>query len=58
MLNMLHHFGVVAKWLCAAAETAAHEGDDNTSTPLGQTEGGIKMILYYGYFDTHACVCL
>ena len=28
--NLLHHVGVVAKRLRAAAETAAHEGDDNT----------------------------
>ena len=26
--NLLHHVGVVAKRVCAAA--AAHEGDDNT----------------------------
>ena len=36
--NLLNHVGVVAKKVCAAAaemaaETAAHEGDDNT--PLG-----------------------
>ena len=30
--NLLHHVGVVAKRVCAAA--AAHEGDDNT--PLGR----------------------
>ena len=28
--NLLHHVGEVAKRVCAAAETAAHEGDDNT----------------------------
>ena len=33
--NLLHHVGVVAKRVCAAAaetagETAAHKGDDNT----------------------------
>ena len=33
-INLLHHVGVVAKRLLAA-ETAAHEGDDNT--PLGPT---------------------
>ena len=44
-LNLLHHVGVVAKRLCAAAETAAekaaHEGDDNT--PSGPTGRGVKM---------------
>ena len=41
-LNLLHHVGVVAKRICAAvAETAAHEGDDNTpSGPMGR---GVKM---------------
>ena len=39
--NLLHHVGVVAKRVCAAAaETAAHEGDDNT--PSGQTGRGVK----------------
>ena len=37
--NLLNHVGVVAKRVCAAAaaaaETAAHEGDDNT--PLRPT---------------------
>ena len=35
--NLLHHVGVVAKRVhAAAAETAAHEGDDNTpSGPNG-----------------------
>ena len=34
--NLFHHIGVVAKKVCAAeAETAAHEGDDNT--PSGPT---------------------
>ena len=39
---VLHHVGVVAKRLCAAAaETAAaQEGDDNT--PLGPTGRGVK----------------
>ena len=32
--------GVVAKRVCAAAETAAHEGDDNT--PSGPTSRGVK----------------
>ena len=37
--NLLHHVGVVAQRVrAAAAETAAHEGDDNT--PLGTT--GVK----------------
>ena len=45
-LNLLHHVGVVAKRVCAAtaaaaAETAAHEGDDNT--PSGPTGRGVKM---------------
>ena len=38
-LNLLHHVGVVAKKVRAAvaAETAAHEGDDNTSSgPTGR----------------------
>ena len=36
--NLLHHVGVVAKRVRAAAETAAaHEGDDNTpSAPTGR----------------------
>ena len=39
--NLLHHVGVVAKRVCAAAETA-HEGDDNTpSDPMGR---GVKTI--------------
>ena len=42
--NLLHHVGVVAKRVraAAAAETAAaaHEGDDNT--PSGPTERGVK----------------
>ena len=43
--NLLHHVGVVAKRVCAAAagaaaETAAHEGDDNT--PSGPTGRGVK----------------
>ena len=36
--NMLHHVGVVAKRVCAAA--AAHEGEDNT--PSGPTGRGVK----------------
>ena len=34
--SLLHHVGVVAKMLCvaAAAETEAHEGDDNTPSGL------------------------
>ena len=39
--NLLHHVGVVAKRVRAAAvETAGHEGDDNTSS--GPT-GGVKI---------------
>ena len=39
--NLLHHTGVIAKRVCAAAaETAAHEGDDNT--PSGPTGRGVK----------------
>ena len=41
--NLLHHVGVVAKKVraaAAAAETTAHEGDDNT--PSGPTGRGIK----------------
>ena len=39
--NLLHHVVVVAKRVCAAAETA-HEGDDNTpSGPMGR---GVKKI--------------
>ena len=40
--NLLHHVGVVAKRVCAAAaaETAAHEGDDNT--PSGPTGREVK----------------
>ena len=38
--NLLHHVGVVAKGVCAAAETAAHRGDDNT--PSGPTGQGVK----------------
>ena len=40
---MLNHVGVVAKRVCAAAaaaETAAHEGDDNT--PSDPTGRGVK----------------
>ena len=39
--NLLHHVGVVAKRVRAAeaaAETAVHEGDDNT--PSGPTAEG------------------
>ena len=38
--NLLHHVGVVAKRVHAAAETAPHEGDDNT--PSGPTGRGVK----------------
>ena len=53
--NLLHHVGVVAKRVCAAAaavETAAHEGDDNT--PSGPTGRGVKtehVGLCHGYAD-------
>ena len=47
-INLLHHVGVVAQRVCAAAaaaetaaETAAHEGDDNT--PSGPTGRGLKI---------------
>ena len=43
--DLLHHVGVVAKRVCAAAAAAetAHEGDDNTpSGPMGR---GVKMII-------------
>ena len=40
--NLLHHVGVVAKRVRAAAETtAAHKGDDNT--PSGPTGRRLKM---------------
>ena len=41
-INLLHHVGGVAKRVCAAAaaETAAHKGDDNT--PSGPTGRGVK----------------
>ena len=40
--NLLHHVGVVAKRVCAAAAAAetTHEGDDNT--PSGPTGRGVK----------------
>ena len=46
--NLLHHAGVVAKRVRAAAaetaaKTAAHEGDDNT--PSGPTGQGVKKQL-------------
>ena len=45
--NLLHHVGVVAKRVRAAvaAETAAHEGDDNTpSDPKGRGVKNYKSI--------------
>ena len=43
--NLLHHVGVVAKRVRAAAETAAaYEGDDNT--PSGPTGRGIKTEIH------------
>ena len=41
--NLLHHVGVVAKRVGAAA--ASHEGDDNT--PSGSTDKGVTMIPIY-----------
>ena len=39
--NLLHHVGVVARRVCAAAAAeTAHEGDDNT--PSGPTGRGVK----------------
>ena len=38
--NLLHHVGVVAKRVWAAAAETAHEGDDNT--PSGPTGRGVK----------------
>ena len=38
---LLHHVGVVAKKVCAAAAETVHEGDDNTpSGPMGR---GVKI---------------
>ena len=55
--NLLHHVGVVAKRVCAAAvaaaETAAaaHEGDNNT--PSGPTGQGVKtMAMCEKYYKT------
>ena len=44
--NLLHHVGVVVKRVHAsAAETAAHEGDDNTpSGPMGRGVKSHSMI--------------
>ena len=39
-INLLHHVGVVAKRVCAAAAAETHEGDDNT--PSGLTGQGVK----------------
>ena len=59
-LMQCQYVGVVAKRLCAAAErsAAAYEVDDNTCIHSGPMGRWVKMISYYGYFDTHACVCL
>ena len=42
--NLLHHVGVVAKRVCAAAAAAetAQEGDD--MTPSGPTGRGVKSV--------------
>ena len=41
--NLLHHVGVAAKRLCAAAaEAAAQEREDNT--PSGPTGQGVKTL--------------
>ena len=44
--NLLHHVGVAAKRAraAAAAETAAHAGDDNT--PSGPTGRGVKINIF------------
>ena len=49
--NLLHHVGVVAKIVCAAAaaETAVHEGDNNT--PSGPTGRGVKA--HFGLNGIH-----
>ena len=51
--NLLHHVGVVAKRLCAAAaETEAHKGEDNTpSGPTGKNCSFQKST--QGLFDKH-----
>ena len=51
--NLMHHVGVVAKRVCeaAAAETAAHEGDDNTTS--GPTGRGVKTGRWY----IRVCLC-
>ena len=52
--NLLHHVGVVAKRVCAAAapETAAHDGDNNTpSGPTGPTGRGVKA--HFGLNGIH-----
>ena len=47
--NLLHHVGVVAKRVCAAAAAeTAHEGDDNTLS--GPTGRGVKMISKVSYY--------
>ena len=57
-INLLHHVGLVAKRVraaAAAAETAAHEGDDNT--PSGPTGRGKNLFLLFQSFIsviTHA----
>ena len=50
--NLLSHVGVVAKIVCeaaaeTAAETVAHEGDDNI--PSGLTGRGVKTRRAYAY---------
>ena len=40
-VNVIRHVGVVGKRVRAAAETAAHEGDDNTTS--GPTGRGVKI---------------
>ena len=48
-INLLHHVGVVAKRVCAAAAAeTAHEGDDNTLS--GPTGRGVKMISKVSYY--------
>ena len=56
--NLLNHVGVVAKTVCAAAaETAAHEGDDYS--PSGPTGRGVKKHLLPPYrTDDGETICI
>ena len=56
--NLLHHVGIVAKTVCAAAAAAetAHEGDDNT--PSGLTGPGVKNTFgCHGLYKNIAMQC-